>query len=132
MLRGFEDPDLTKIKTTSPTAGRTARQIFLTIAGSNLWLLVVGDLTAAFLSESGSGFKRSIVVRLPADCGPILGVTEPCFMKMLKSAYGLSDAPLLWFNEATRRLKLMHIFPQKLDSCFFTWYDKGGTLRLYD
>eukprot|EP00435_Cladocopium_sp_Y103_P029592 s669_g7.t1 len=130
VLRGFEDPDLTKIKTTSPTAGRTARQIFLTIAGNNMWILVVGDVTAAFLSGSGSEFKRRILVRLPADCGPILGITGPCFMKMNKSAYGLSDAPLLWFNEASRRLKKMHIYPQKLDSCFFAWYDRDGVLRL--
>ena len=40
VLRGFGDPDLTKIKTTSPTAGRTARQIFLTIA-FGFWLLAM-------------------------------------------------------------------------------------------
>ena len=66
VLRGFEDPDLTKMKTNSPTAGRTARQVFLTIAGNNTWTLVVGDVTAAFLSGSGQEFKRRIIARLPA------------------------------------------------------------------
>jgi len=57
VLRGFEDPDLTKMKTNSPTAGRTARQVFLTIAGNNTWILVVGDVTAAFqvLDRSSRG-----------------------------------------------------------------------------
>ena len=130
VLRGFEDPDLTKMKTASPAAGRTARQIFLTIAGNNMWLLIVGDVIAAFLSGSGHEFKRMIIAKLPADCGPILGVTGPCYMKMNKSAYGLSDAPLLWFNEASRRLKKMDIHPQKLDNCFFAWYDRSGALQL--
>ena len=55
---------------------------------------------------SGANFDRKIILKLPADCGPLLGCTDqgPTYMRMLKSAYGLADAPLLWHREATRRL----------------------------
>ena len=33
-------------------------------------------------------------------------------------------------NEASRRLRKIDTHPQKLDSCFFAWYDKQGELRL--
>ena len=85
-------------------------------------------MKAAFLS--GAEFNRKVIAKLPADCSHLLGVVGPCFMRLEKSAYGLSDAPLLWFNEATRRLKTMKLIAHKLDSCFFYWRDSRGELAL--
>ena len=67
------------------------------------WVIYCGDVRAAFLS--GKNFARELIVKLPNDCAALLGVTPPCYMKMLKSAYGLSDAPLLWYEEADNRLQ---------------------------
>lgn len=89
---------------------------------------MVGDVKAAFLS--GADLKRRIIAKLPADCGPILGVLGPCYMKLHKSAYGLSDAPRLWFEEASRRLRRLKIYPRKLDPCFFVWRDGAGEVAL--
>ena len=51
-------------------------------------------------------------------------------MKLGKSAYGLSDAPLLWNKEATRRLTEMDITHHELDSCFFHWRNSKNELGL--
>ena len=128
VLRGFQDPDVANMSTASPTAGRTARQILLCICGQESWILTIGDVKAAFLS--GATFDRKIIAKLPADCGPLLGVVGPCYMKLGKSAYGLSDAPLLWNKEATRRLTEMDINHHKLDSCFFHWRNSKNELGL--
>ena len=50
-------------------------------------------------------------------------------MRMLKSAYGLADAPLLWFKEATRRLRNLKLVPQQIDKCTFAYYSDTGELK---
>lgn len=65
------------------------------------------------------------MVKLPRDCGPLLGLGghETAFMKMLKSAYGLADAPLLWYREASKRLERIGFVPMELDKCCFGFYE---------
>ena len=57
----------------------------------------------------------------------LLGVTggNDTHMRLLKSAYVLADAPLLWFKEATRRLVALNLKPQQLDKCTFYYYEKN-------
>lgn len=102
VLRAFQAPDLFNLDKASPTAARLGKLKLLLIAAIEGWQISCGDVRAAFLS--GASFVRKLMVRLPKDCGPLLGIrsTEEVTMRMLKSAYGLADAPLLWFKEATR------------------------------
>ena len=59
----------------------------------------------------------------------MLGVPRaPVYMKMLKSAYGLSDAPLLWCKEADRRLHSIMWKRHPLDKCFYMYFDTGSSL----
>ena len=44
-------------------------------------------------------------------------------MKMNKSAYGLCDAPLLWWKEADRRLRQLRMVRHRLDKCCYMLYD---------
>lgn len=105
VLRGFEDPDLLTIQKAAPTASRLSRTLLLAVSQWLSWDIMCGDVKTAFLS--GKEFSREIVVRLPADCAALLGAEAgPCYMRMRKSAYGLADAPLLWYKEADRRLRL--------------------------
>ena len=124
VLRGFQDPDLFNLDKASPTAARLGKLSLLSLAAVERWTISCGNVRAAFLS--GASFVRKLMVRLPKDCGPLLGIrsTEEVTMRMLKSAYGLADAPLLWFREATRRLKKLKLVPQRLDQCTFGFYDK--------
>ena len=124
VLRGFQDPDLFNLDKASPTAARLGKLTLLSLAAVQGWTISCGDVRAAFLS--GASFVRKLMVRLPKDCGPLLGIrsTEEVTMRMLKSAYGLADAPLLWFREATRRLKKLDLIPQRLDQCTFGFYGR--------
>ena len=125
VLRGFQDPDLFNLEKASPTAARLGKLAMLSLASTMRWSVFCGDVKAAFLS--GAEFVRKILVKLPKDCGPLLGVTggNDTHMRLLKSAYGLADAPLLWFKEATRRLVALNLKPQQLDKCTFCYYEKN-------
>ena len=108
VLRGYENPDVMSLSKASPTASRQARLWLLTAATWKCWIVVGAHVKAAFLS--GSGFDRIILVKLPLDCGPLLGVFvqgigRHAFVRLKKSAYGLSDAPLLGYQEACKRLE---------------------------
>ena len=117
VLRGFEDPDLLSLQKAAPTASRLARTMLLSVTSWLSWSLTCGDVRAAFLS--GKTFTRELIVRLPADCAGLLGVQHPCYMKMLKSAYGLADAPLLWYQEADRRLQKCGWQRHPMDKCCY-------------
>ena len=129
VLRGFEDPDLYGLEKSSPTAGRSGKMWILCLASIYKWNVICGDVRAAFLS--GAGFSREIIVKLPKDCAPLLGLRadEVAYMKMLKSAYGLADAPLLWFREASKRLERIGFRSTELDRCTFGWYDAQHQLQ---
>ena len=47
---------------------------------------------------------------------------------MNKSAYGLCDAPLLWWQEADRRLRRLKLKRHKLDKCCYMLYSSEGWL----
>eukprot|EP00435_Cladocopium_sp_Y103_P035066 s1907_g9.t1 len=83
--------------------------------------MLCGDVRAAFLS--GKNFTRELVVKLPHDCAALLGVQAPCYMKMLKTACGLSDAPLLWHQEAGGRLQANGWLRHPLDKCCYVMVD---------
>ena len=122
VLRGFEDPDLLSIQKAAPTASRLSRTLLLATAQWLSWDIMCGDVKTAFLS--GKEFSREIVVRLPADCSALLGADAgPCYMRMRKSAYGLADAPLLWYQEADRRLKLCGWIRHPIDQCCYLLID---------
>ena len=101
----------------APTASRLARTMLLSVTSWLSWSLTCGDVRAAFLS--GKTFTRELIVRLPADCAGLLGVQHPCYMKMLKSVYGLADAPLLWYQEADRRLQKCGWQRHPMDKCCY-------------
>ena len=115
------------------TAARIGKLTLLTFGAILKWIVWCGDVKAAFLL--GVTFMRAILVQLPRDCGPLLRYNShnPVHMRMLKRAYNrLADAPLLWFRDATRRLRRLKLIPQEIDKCTFAFYDASGELRNAD
>ena len=126
VLKGFQDPDIMHMDKAAPTAGKTAKMLLLSLVPNMDWAVMCGDVRAAFLS--GANFDREIIVKLPKDCGPLLGCLGETHMKMNKSAYGLCDAPLLWWQEADRRLRRLKLKRHKLDKCCYMLYSSEGWL----
>ncbi|CAK8988155.1 unnamed protein product, partial [Durusdinium trenchii] len=119
VLRGCEDPDYLNLEKASPTANKTSKMILL-------GTIFRGDVRAALLS--GATFDREIIVKLPADCSAMLGAKGPTFMRMRKSAYGLCDAPLLWWREADQRLRQLGLKRHRLCKCTYMMYNSATAL----
>jgi hypothetical protein len=104
---GHEDPGLGEFRTDAPTTDPLAVNLTKTIAASLGWHAWVFDVETAFLS--GKNTDREIYVRAPKEGLPATGTTGfiPPFslMRVLKSIYGLTEAPRLWYLRAREILR---------------------------
>ena len=118
VVLGFEDPQLDSLARDSPTMGRDSRTLLLQYAASAKWMIQSFDIQTAFLRGSRTD-------------GRILGLEPPIEMRnqmklkpwecceLLKSAYGLVNAPLLWYEELKSSLISLGFVISPLDPCMF-------------
>ena len=99
---GHQDPGLGEFRTDAPTTDPLAVNLTKSIAASLDWHTWVFDVETAFLS--GKNTDREIYVRAPKEGLPATKSTGyiPPFslMRVLKSIYGLTEAPRLWYLRA--------------------------------
>ena len=123
MVQGFTDQRLGKIPTSSPTASRRSRQIFLTLAASLGFQTREGDVKCAFLQEDldeqhanddddNDNFKiESGQPVSDAFCEPVpqlsqkLQVEHHQCVRLLKTVYGLVNAPRRWCHRVSTDLR---------------------------
>ena len=53
-----------------------------------------------------------------------LQATEVC--RLVKSAYGLIDAPFLWFTELDKTLRALNFIPSPFDPCLYLLYKENA------
>ena len=118
VILGYEDPHLESLNRDSPTMGRDSRTLILQYAASAKWRISAFDIQTAFLRGSRQD-------------GRILGMEPPKEMRMamklqpweccelLKSAYGLVNAPLLWYLELKNALINLGMKVSPFDPCIF-------------
>ena len=101
VLPGHLDPDSGAglVRTDSPTTTMTAVRMAMAIALTRGWKCLLFDVSTAFLS--GKPVNRNLYCRPPND----LKVGPAALWRILKSAYGLSEAPRLWYMQACELLK---------------------------
>ena len=108
VIPGHLDPDLGTYRSDAPTCPWVIVQMAKSICALKGWKATIFDITTAFLS--GKEVERIVYMRAPVDRLP------PCeelgesavrpmeLMRVCKSAYGLSEAPRLWYLRATELL----------------------------
>ena len=103
VVLGYLDPKITEIPRDSPTLNRHSKMLLLQMIASMSWDLRSFDIKAAFLQgkpQSGRILGIEPVPELAAEMG--LKHNEIC--RLTKSAYGLIDAPFLWFQALKEEL----------------------------
>ena len=117
VLVGFQDPDLGRIATDSPTLRKESKHIILSICASMGWVIWGADIKTAFLS--GDNSNRDLYFRPPAEIREFLGLSEDDVLRLEKAAYGLAEAPRSWFLRLTRELLAAGLEVSQLDPCVF-------------
>ena len=118
VILGFEDPHLETLARDSPTMGKDSRTLILQYAASAKWCIRSFDIQTAFLRGSRKdgrilGMEPPEEMRLHMKLQP----WECC--ELLKSAYGLVNAPLLWYEELRGAMLSLGFVISPLDPCLF-------------
>ncbi len=118
VILGYEDPHLESLNRDSPTMGRDSRTLVLQFAASSKSRISSFDIQTAFLRGSRQdgrilGMEPPKEMRLAMKLQP----WECC--ELLKSAYGLVNAPLLWYLELKNALISLGMEMSPFDPCIF-------------
>ena len=108
VIPGHLDPHLGSFRSDAPTVPWVVVQMAKSLGVIKSWLFLIFDVTTVFLS--GKEVDRELVIKAPPEglpACPEYGQTavKPFeLMRVCKSAYGLSEAPRLWYLRARELL----------------------------
>ena len=117
VVLGYMDPSIDTIPRDSPTLGRHAKMLILQMIASRGWTLQSFDVKAAFLQGSVTG--RVIGLEPVPELAKALNMSPQELCKLNKSAYGLVDAPYLWYKALLTELERLGFIQSPFDPCVF-------------
>ena len=128
VILGYEDPDLTNIPRDSPTLQKESRSLLLQMSASKRWRIRSFDIKTAFLRGSRRD-NRLLGVEPPEEMRSRMNLKDTEICELLKSAYGLVNAPYLWYQELRENLIALNFTISPLDPCLFSLADADGTVH---
>lgn len=124
VVLGFLDPALESLPRDSPTMSRQSRMLILQLIASMQWDLFSFDVKAAFLQGSTQE-GRTIAIEPTPELRKAMNLKENEVCQLAKSAYGLVDAPFLWFKELDRTLRKLSFVPSPFDPTVYLLHEPG-------
>ena len=118
VVLGYLDPQITELPRDAPTLGRHTRMLVLQLIASKQWQLQSFDISAAFLQGKPQE-GRVIGLEPVPELEQALGMTKGEVCKLTKGAYGLIDAPFLWYTALRDELISLGFEICPMDPCVF-------------
>eukprot|EP00435_Cladocopium_sp_Y103_P001047 s2611_g1.t1 len=118
VILGFEDPFIDTLERDSPTLGRDSRMLALQVISSHQWPVRSFDIRTAFLRGSRQD-GRILGIEPPEEMRQLMGLEDHHACELLKGAYGLINAPLLWYMELKSALLSLNFVMSPFDPCTF-------------
>jgi hypothetical protein len=112
------DPKLTEVPRDSPTLGRQSKMLILQLIASMGWSLGSFDIKAAFL-QGRPQRDRIIGLEPVVELAKAMNLSSNEICRLDKSAYGLIDAPYLWFKTLHDELTSLGFFSSPFDPCVY-------------
>ena len=122
VVLGYMDPSLETIPRDSPTLGRQSRMLVLQLIASMNWELSSFDIKAAFL-QGKTQEDRVIAIEPVPEMVKAMQLQPQEVCRLNKSAYGLVDAPYLWFQELDKTLKSLGFMSSPFDPTVYLLFD---------
>ena len=125
IIKGFQDPDLLKLKRDSPTLSTQSRNMVLGLAACHGWQCYVGDIKTAFLNGDQTEAARQIYAEPPEEVKLMLGLKPHELFRIMKAVYGLLHAPRAWSDKLGKELAKQGWVQSKLEPCVWRLYEDG-------
>ena len=146
-IKGYAEQNQGDLQTRSPTASRTGHRVVHQVSATNKWTLASLDISTAFLQgfkfdDLPTGISRQRcafsppngVYQLLAKIDPIwkeaASAPGDFLYELHKSAYGLKDAPLMWFIAINAFLKEHNTVSTSHDACVYKHWNASKELDL--
>ena len=118
VILGYLDPKIEQLPRDSPTLGRHSKMLMLQLIASMGWELQSFDIKAAFLQGKPQTDRVLGVEPVPELIKALqLKPNEVC--KLEKGAYGLIDAPYMWYKAILEQLLYLGFQQSPFDPCVF-------------
>jgi hypothetical protein len=125
VILGFQDPHLGTEHTSAPTLNKRSKQLLLQVITQRGWQLQKGDVTAAFLQ--GRPLTKSKYALATPELAEAMGLPKgERVIRLLKSVYGLTTAPLEWHQQVDKMLKKLGGVQAASDPCIWTFNSEDG------
>ncbi len=118
VVLGYLDPHLEELSRDSPTLGRHSRMLLLQMIASYGWDLRSFDIKAAFLQGQPQD-NRLIGLEPCPELIKAMSLAPGEICRLVKSAYGLIDAPYLWYKTLSSALLKLNFEQSPFDPCVF-------------
>ena len=118
VVLGYLDPLITEVPRDAPTLNRHTRMLILQLIASQQWTLQSFDISAAFLQGKPQG-DRVIGLEPVPELAEALKMSPQEVCKLTKGAYGLIDAPFLWYTALKDELVHLGFEICPMDPCVF-------------
>ena len=118
VVLGYLDPHLDEIPRDSPTLGRSSRMVILQTIASHGWHLQSFDIKAAFLQGQPQKDRR-IIIDPVSELRTAMKMQPSEVARLHKGAYGLIDAPYLWYCALVQELTRLGMESCPFDPCVF-------------
>ena len=119
VILGYLDPKIAEVPRDSPTLGRHSKMLLLQAIASNGWNLQSFDIKAAFLQGKNQK-DRVLAIEPVAEIIQMMKLSSQEICKLEKGAYGLVDAPYMWFQAILEELINLGFEQSPFDPCLFT------------
>ena len=120
VTRGFEEKE--NIQFDSPTVGKSAMHLFLTIAASRQWKIKTTDMKSAFLQ--GDEMERDVYIKPPKEACEKDGYV----WKLKRCLHGLSDASRQFYMSVSAQMKQLGCQQCSVEPTLFYRRDENGQL----
>lgn len=128
VVLGYLDPSIEKLNRDSPTLSKHARMLLLQLIASKGWNLQSFDIKAAFL-QGKTQKDRIIGIEPVPELVEALKLRPNEICRLTKSAYGLIDAPYLWYQTLKEELLNLGFEVSPFDPCLYTLRDQNHRPR---
>ena len=116
VMKGFSEAAAVEVECTTPQVSRDSVIFIAQVLASMKWILGFLDFTQAF--HSGDQIDRELYCTQPKEGIP--GTHPRQLLRLKKTCYGLTDAPLAWYKHLARRLQEDFQYrPSMADPCVF-------------
>ena len=122
VVLGYLDPDLENIPRDSPTLGRNSRMLILQLIAAQGWVLQSFDIKAAFLQGEPQA-DRVMGLEPTEEFRKQFNMKPDQILRLVKGAYGLVDAPFLWYQALRNELLRLGLEEAPWDPTVFIMRD---------